>query len=903
MENSIEEILRNHYVAGTFHTHVSMIQPKGRFQLSRDGLEAFWSIYCKVVNENFDDTIVGIAEKPQPYIPVLADIDIKIKDEGQIQDSEHLYTPEQVKQVIGVYQSVLRATVDNCTDEQLLCVLLEKPIYYIGIGDNNYAKNGFHLHFPNLFLNKLDQEVHIIPRVQENIKQLETFKNLGIEDSSIVIDKACCKVPWLLYGSRKSEDMDPYKLTKIYASDGSELTPEQAFSNYKIYDENEKAIPIQNKIQDYLPRILSIMPYGRITSEFKTGLEVAGVEKIKPRQIRERKPKNPNVNETLKLIQKLLPLVSESRAEDHGDWLKVGWIIHSETDGCDEGLDLWLEFSARCDEKYNEESCRDLWDKMEDKRDGVSMGTLHYYAKTDSPDGYKDIMKSFRKDDIDDCIRGGQTDFAELFHKLCNETIKVISKKSGAFYYWHETKLIWKLSETKDSLMKFVGDAIKPMLIEKGTEMMKQLATTEDGAESNSIKSYLAQVNKQITNLKSTTYLNNIVKFYITNLVEEDEEFLQQMNKRKDALPIKNGMIIDLRTGELRKRTPEDYFSFELKVSYNPDKDCKFENVLKFFKEITQNDEDMIQYYKRFWGYCLTGETSDRSLHVFWGEGKNGKSTLINICKKILGEYYSVLDETVMTKTVVSRGPTPELVPLAKCRVATLPESEDGEKINSKRLKTITGDDMITYRDCHCPQTTCETQAKCIMPTNHKPKINVNDTAVVDRIKMVPFLARFEETPKNVKYIQDIYDKHLDEFFTWYVRGAVEWYSGNTLTPVECMAKEKDEFINEQDTFKDFLEEIFEPVITRQEYDTLPSELKINNRMPKSACISMMINYNTTGDRMSKPDITKSFQKHGVEALKIKGVDYYIIKQKEEEIPEAEQEEIPQARLLGAPPM
>ena len=77
----------------------------------------------------------------------------------------------------------------------------------------------------------------------------------------------------------------------------------------------------------------------------------------------------------------------------------------------------------------------------------------------------------------------------------------------------------------------------------------------------------------------------------------------------------------------------------------------------------------------------------------------------------------------------------------------------------------------------------------------------------------------------------------------------------------------------------------------------------INNRMPKSACISMMINYNTTGDRMSKPDITKSFQKHGVEALKIKGVDYYIIKQKEEEIPEAEQEEIPQARLLGAPPM
>ena len=890
MENantSVKKILQNNYAENEYHTHVSMIKPRGRFVFNREALESFWDSYQK------SDEVLGIAEKPQQYIPVLVDVDIKVPKDDILVFGEHLYTEAQVLAIIKYYQDVLSDTVQDIEKKHLTCVLLEKPIYEDGV----YQKNGFHLHFPKIFLNKDDIKKYIIPRIQKLVKEAETFKNLGLTDEKKIIDD-CSRNPWLLYGSVKDEDKKPYKLTKIYDYRQSEITLEQAFFTYKIYDQNEQQIPITDNIEYYIPRILSIVPYGRETMELKTGLEVIGVEKIKPKQIRERKPKNPNVNETLKLIQKLLPLLSESRAEDHDDWLKVGWIIHSETNGCDEGLELWLEFSSRCDEKYDEEACRDLWDKMEDKRDGVSMGTLHYYAKTDSPDGYKDVMKSFRKDDIDDCIRGGQTDFGELFYKLRNETIKVVSQKSGAFYYWHETKLIWKLSETKDALMKLIADEIKPMLVEKAIELMKELASTIDEAQSSSIKAYLAQVQKQITNLKSTTYLNNIVKFYI-NSFDIDEEFLKHMNKRKDALPIKNGMLIDLRTGELRERTPEDKFSFELKVSYNPDEDCKFENVLKFFNEITQDDKDMIQYYKRFWGYCLTGETSDRSLHVFWGEGKNGKSTLINICKKILGDYYSVLDETVMTKTVVSRGPTPELVPLAKCRVATLPESEDGEKINSKRLKTITGDDMITYRDCHCPQTTCETQAKCIMPTNHKPKININDTAVVDRIKLVPFLARFDETPENVKYIQDIYDKHLDEFFTWYVRGAVEWYSGKTLTPVECMTKEKDEFINEQDTFKDFLEETFEPVITRQEYDVLQKELKINNRMPKSVCISMMLDYNmTTGVRMSKPDITKSFQKHGVEALKIKGVDYYIIKRKQEEIPEATP-----ARLLGGPPI
>ena len=47
--------------------------------------------------------MVGIAEKPQPYLPVLADVDLKIKDEGLIEFGDHLYTPEQVKQIIGVY--------------------------------------------------------------------------------------------------------------------------------------------------------------------------------------------------------------------------------------------------------------------------------------------------------------------------------------------------------------------------------------------------------------------------------------------------------------------------------------------------------------------------------------------------------------------------------------------------------------------------------------------------------------------------------------------------------------------------------------------------------------------------------------------------------------------------------
>ena len=279
MNPSVEQILREHYVDGVFHTHVSMVQPRGKFQFNRQKLEEFWEVYCNRIVED-KDAIVGVAEKPQHYLPVLADVDLKIKDMGEMEFGEHLYTEEHVSQVIEVYQSVLRNIVEGCTDDHLVCVLLEKPMYYISAGEITYVKNGFHLHFPNLFLSKVDQEVHLIPRVQDMVSKMEIFVDLGIEDSASVIDKACCTVPWLMYGSRKSEDMKPYKVTKVFTSEGIEIDLEEAFQHYCIFDMKEKPIKIRGQVEHFLPRILSIIPYGRPTQEVRHGLTSPLKEKL-----------------------------------------------------------------------------------------------------------------------------------------------------------------------------------------------------------------------------------------------------------------------------------------------------------------------------------------------------------------------------------------------------------------------------------------------------------------------------------------------------------------------------------------------------------------------------------------------------------------------------------------------
>ena len=57
-------------------------------------------------------------------------------------------------------------------------------------------------------------------------------------------------------------------------------------------------------------------------------------------------------------------------------------------------LDLWCEFSSRCEDEYDEAVCIYQWERMIKK--DVTIGTLKYYASTsiDSPEKNKEFKMS-----------------------------------------------------------------------------------------------------------------------------------------------------------------------------------------------------------------------------------------------------------------------------------------------------------------------------------------------------------------------------------------------------------------------------------------------------------------------------------------------------------------------------
>jgi P4 family phage/plasmid primase-like protien len=741
MEQSIEKILRDHKVKGIWHTHVSMGQTKGTYQFNRQDLEEFWKVYNKAIQES-PDTISGIAEKPQHYLPVLGDIDIKIRETEDNEIGNEIHTEKHVSEVIEVYQSVLRKIVDECTDQQLTCVLLEKPLYRINKNGISYAKHGFHIHFPYCFLSKVDQEVHLIPRVQDMIKGLKTFEDIGIEDSSEMIDKSCCKVPWLLYGSRKEMGMDPYRVTKVFNSEGTEIDLEETFKRYPVFDMQEKIIKIKGKVEKYLPRILSILPYGRAVSETKHGLISPLKDIIQERKKSNTEYKKGSVVQELAIAKDMIPMLADFRAFDRNEWMTIGWILFNIGEGCPEALELWCDFSARCEDEYDEAICIYQWERMTQK--DLTLGTLRYYASVDSPEMYREFKKTQATKYIHESLNGSHNDIAKVLHSEYGDEFICASIASKVWFQFVEHK--WEQIEDGIFLRKKISGEIVDRYTAIGKEILTQLAACTDKGEEAMYNSRLKQVQKMMGNLKSAPYKNNVMKecqevFY-------DKRFRDKLDTNPALFPFKNG-VFDLVTNIFRPGRPEDFISKTSPIDYiemNHDDD-RVHDIHDYLEKVFP-DKSVKSYFTDIASDIFFGGNQQKHVYFLLGDGDNSKSVIQTLFEKMLGQLSIKFNTTVITgKKVQSGAANPELARAGGgVRLATLEEPNSDEMINIGILKNLSGNDSYYARDLFEKGK----EGREIIPMfklfficNKLPKLKYSDKAVWNRIRVIPFESTF----------------------------------------------------------------------------------------------------------------------------------------------------------------
>ena len=121
-----------------------------------------------------------------------------------------------------------------------------------------------------------------------------------------------------------------------------------------------------------------------------------------------------------------------------------------------------------------------------------------------------------------------------------------------------------------------------------------------------------------IEQIRSTGKMSGILSLAQDQFV--DEAFVDNLDSVSHLLGVRNG-VVNLETGELRSRRPEDLISTIVAAEYDPTVDTTW--VEGVVKAIMGDDDEMVAFLQRLLGYCITGDISEDVFVCFTNSGEN----------------------------------------------------------------------------------------------------------------------------------------------------------------------------------------------------------------------------------------------------------------------------------------
>src|SRR5260370_30996784 len=74
------------------------------------------------------------------------------------------------------------------------------------------------------------------------------------------------------------------------------------------------------------------------------------------------------------------------------------------------------------------------------------------------------------------------------------------------------------------------------------------------------------------------------------------------------------------------------------------DANARWKPWLSLLGRIFNGDAQLIDYLQKVIGYSLTGIVTEKALFVLHGGGYNGKTTLLEAVRSVMGDYAGVID-------------------------------------------------------------------------------------------------------------------------------------------------------------------------------------------------------------------------------------------------------------------
>lgn len=208
-----------------------------------------------------------------------------------------------------------------------------------------------------------------------------------------------------------------------------------------------------------------------------------------------------------------------------------------------------------------------------------------------------------------------------------------------------------------------------------------------------------------------------------------------------------NNGIYDINTDTMKDFEPDSIITN--KICYDYRSDAYNELTDKTLDKIACHDKEIRMLLEEVIGYCFFRRNELRKAFVLIGDKKNGKSTYLFLIQKILGEdNISSLD----LKELSDRFSPASLFG----KLANIGDDIGDEFIaNAAMFKKIVSGDAIKGERKGKDEFFFNPYAKLLFSANSMPRIKDKSGAVIDRLIIVPFNARFsKDDPDFDPYIK-----------------------------------------------------------------------------------------------------------------------------------------------------
>jgi putative DNA primase/helicase len=280
---------------------------------------------------------------------------------------------------------------------------------------------------------------------------------------------------------------------------------------------------------------------------------------------------------------------------------------------------------------------------------------------------------------------------------------------------------------------------------------------------------------------------------------------LEDFDNTNDWFHCANGWL-NVVTREFEPHTPERLSRFVASVEYDKDATAPtYETMMKSYGL----PEDQVRVLHQFSGLCLTGDIRQQKMLVLLGRPGCGKSTVVEIWRKVLGKLAITKSLTTFSNENTVRFVGGQLAgkTLIHFDEADVKRAELGAHISN----LVTGDTIDVERKMvNVTDVIVKNRLKCILSANKLPP---GQDGIFRRMILIRFERSFTDEMKADRSLPDKLEAEMSGILNCMLDGLADLRKMGVFTEIAGHDELIEEYKAESDIMAEFLDTFFDPVM------------------------------------------------------------------------------------------